>query len=40
MLRLMCNTPDFIIPIEGAGPKLQKKKEQTQAEIGGEARVN
>lgn len=26
MFRLMCNTPDFIIPIEGAGPKLQKEK--------------
>lgn len=21
--RLICNTPDFIIPIEGAGPKLR-----------------
>lgn len=26
MFRLMCSTPDFIIPMEGAGPKLRQGK--------------
>lgn len=33
VLRLMCKTPDFIIPIEGAGPKLQKETEQAHTHV-------